>query len=118
MYIYKKVYLPINKELRCSLRKIKGVGLYKSNLIAIKIGFGFPFFINKLNKFFYNLIEEVLNTCTWLEIRLKRNVNTHIKELIAINCYRGFRHKSGLPVRGQRTRTNASTQKRKKRLFL
>jgi small subunit ribosomal protein S13 len=64
------------------------------------------------------LIEEVLNTCTWLEIRLKRNVNTHIKELIAINCYRGFRHKSGLPVRGQRTRTNASTQKRKKRLFL
>jgi len=62
--MYKKISLPSNRELRCSLQKIKGIGLHKSNLIAIKIGFGFPFSINKLNKFFYNLMEEVLNTCT------------------------------------------------------
>jgi small subunit ribosomal protein S13 len=60
------------------------------------------------------MLEQVLNSCTWLETRLRRLISSRIKELISMKCYKGSRHKDCLPVRGQRTRTNAGTQKRKK----
>jgi len=115
MFAYKKVYLPLKREVRCSLQAIKGIGWYKSIWISSKIGLSYPFFMNKLSKFHFKLLEQVLNTCTWLEVRLKRFIKSQINELISIKCYRGLRHFDCLPVRGQRTRTNAGTQKRKRR---
>lgn len=55
-----------------------------------------------------------LDHYTWLEVRIRRNIEQHIKNHFIINSYIGIRHKDRLPVRGQRTRTNARTKKRYK----
>ncbi len=113
-FIYKKFTFPFQKEARCSLQVIKGIGWYKSMWISTKIGLGYPFAFNKINKFRYLLLQQILDNCTWLEVRLKRFVQSRIKELMLMKAYKGIRHKDYLPVRGQRTRTNAGTQKRKR----
>jgi small subunit ribosomal protein S13 len=60
-------------------------------------------------------IRNVIQQNYKVEGSLKTEINMNIKRLIDINCYRGFRHKSGLPVRGQRTQTNARTRKGRRR---
>jgi len=112
--VYKKFRFPFQKEVRCSLQVIKGIGWHKSIWLSAKIGLGYPFFFKNLSKFQYLCLQQFLDTCTWLEARLKRFTQTRVKELIYMGAYRGFRHKDHLPVRGQRTRTNAGTQKRKR----
>jgi small subunit ribosomal protein S13 len=113
-WIYKKFSFPFQKEVRCSLQVIKGIGWYKAIWLSSKIGLGYPFSFNKINKFRYLLLQQLLDNCTWLAARLKRFVQSRINELISIRAYKGFRHKDYLPVNGQRTRTNAGTQKRKR----
>ena len=111
---YKKFNLPFNKEARCSLQVIKGIGWHKATWITTRVGIGYPYMFNKVNAYLYTLIQQFLNCCTWLEVRLNRFIKSRIKELILMKSYKGSRHKDCLPVRGQRTRTNAGTQKRKK----
>jgi len=111
MFLYKQVYLSINKEIRNSLTDIYGIGRYKAMVISTKIGFSFPFSINNLNYYYFKFLTCILDGFTWLEMRIKRVINTNVTNLIEINCYKGIRHRDRLPCRGQRTRTNASTMK-------
>jgi small subunit ribosomal protein S13 len=112
MYSFRNFDLPLNRELRSSLQAIKGVGFRKSNYIASKLGFGYPFFIGNLNFYNFFLISFLLKYLVLSEVRVRRALNFRIRELISLQTYRGLRHRDFLPVRGQRTRTNASVRKR------
>lgn len=105
------VSIPDNKQLWIALRYIYGVGptrameiLQKTNIDPYKKAKDLtPEEISKIQKF----IEDNYV----VEGELRRQINQNIRELIEIRCYRGIRHQKGLPVRGQRTRTNARTRK-------
>lgn len=114
MFIYKQYNLEINKEIRSSLQSIYGIGWYKSILICSKIGLSYPFILSNLNAYNRHLLSFVLDFYTWLEVRIRRVIYQNIKKYYEISSYVGIRHKDNLPVRGQRTRTNASTKKRHK----
>jgi small subunit ribosomal protein S13 len=114
MFLYKQVYLKERVEVRNSFKAIYGLGFFKSNLISIKLGLGYPYSIDNLNFYLYNLLVSILNEFTWLEVRIKHVIINNIKRLININCYKGTRHRDSLPCRGQRTRTNAKSCKRYK----
>jgi small subunit ribosomal protein S13 len=117
MFIYKQVTLNINREVRLSLQTIFGIGWYKSNIISVRMGLSFPFLFKNLNNYNLQLLSYILDYYTWLEIRIKHYIFQNIKKLFEINSYKGLRHKDSLPVRGQRTRTNASTKKKIKYIF-
>ncbi len=114
MYLYKQTYLKNNCELRNALRNILGVGWHKAVLCCIKAGFAYPYSINNLNFYHFNVISLILNGFTWLDIKIRRLEKYQIKILIDIKCYKGLRHLNNLPCRGQRTRTNARTRKKLK----
>jgi small subunit ribosomal protein S13 len=111
MFSFRNFDLPLNRELRSSLQAIKGVGLRKSNFIASRLGFGYPFFIGNLNFYNFLLISFLLKYLVLSEVRVRRALNFRIRELVNLQTYRGLRHRDFLPVRGQRTRTNASIRK-------
>jgi small subunit ribosomal protein S13 len=106
------VEIPAKKKLSYSLRYIYGVGPARADELIGAIGLD-P------NQLAADLTEEQLNKIIgyigekkWaLEGDLRREVTQNIRRLQAINCYRGIRHRRGLPVRGQRTSTNARTRK-------
>jgi len=117
VFIYKNSTLETEREIRVSLQQIYGIGWYKSIVACAKLGFSYPLNLNILN--FYNLqaLTTILDFITLLEVRIKRFIYLNIKKEFDISSYRGIRHKDGLPVRGQRTRTNAQTKKRYKLIF-
>lgn len=117
MFIYKQFTLNINREIRLSLQAILGIGWHKSNIIGSKLGLSFPFLFKNLNSYNMQLLSFILDFFTWLDARIKHYVFQNIKRLFEINAYKGLRHKDSLPVRGQRTRTNASTKKKIKFTF-
>jgi ribosomal protein S13 len=78
------------------------------------MGLAFPFLLKNLNFYNAQFLSFILDFFTWLEVRIKRYIYQNIKTQFEINSYKGIRHKDNLPVRGQRTRTNASTRKRYK----
>jgi len=80
------------------------------------MGFKFPYYIKNLNYYNLNFLLFLLKGLILSDTRIKRNIETNINHLISINCYKGARHKLNLPVRGQRTRTNAGTQRSKRLL--
>lgn len=110
MFLFRDKEFLINKELRCSLQGLWGVGWHKAALISNKLGFSYPFFINNLNFYYFSLLVFILKNYTISEVRSKRLINNNIKKLIELGTYRGLRHKLFLPVYGQRTRTNAGTR--------
>jgi len=108
------VVLDSNKHISIALRKIFGIGKVSSLYICKKVGIS-PFLkVNKLNTDTLSLIQKVVLEFE-VEGNLRRRVRINIKRLKDIKCYRGLRHKSSLPVRGQRTKTNAKTRKRNKK---
>lgn len=76
------------------------------------MGLGYPLKSKKLNVYYFSLLKYVLDILSWSEVRIKHIVYSNIKSYYDIKCYKGIRHSDSLPVRGQRTRTNASTKKR------
>ncbi len=114
MFLFRDVTLNINKEVRFALSQIHGIGLRKANVITSKMGLCYPFFFNNMNNFNYGLIVSLLRLLVLSDVRIKRFIDYRINALISINCVRGLRHKLCLPVHGQRTRTNASTQRIKR----
>jgi len=114
MFIYKQITFNYGKELRAGLLNIYGVGWHKSIFICARIGLFYPFYISNLNIYNWCLLSFILDFFTLLEIRVKRVIYQNIKKKYDIASYKGIRHKDSLPVRGQRTRTNASTRKRYK----
>lgn len=108
------VILPPNKHLRIALRSIYGIGSHRALEICKKIGLDPAVKVLTLNDDHASLILGAVNEYR-VEGDLRREVSMNIKRLGDIKCYRGLRHKRGLPVRGQRTRTNARTRKGRKR---
>jgi small subunit ribosomal protein S13 len=112
--LFRDTPLSVNKELRFMFISIYGVGLHKSNLALSKVGIAYPFFYQNLNSYLYFLIQYILKILVVNDARIRRKIFININKLIDIDAYRGIRHKFGLPVRGQRTRTNAATQRSKR----
>lgn len=107
--------IPDNKRLLISLTYIYGVGLSISKEIIQKLALNPDAKAHLLTQEEIAKLNATLQSEYIVEGDLRRTVQGNIKRLVTINCYRGQRHRSGLPVRGQRTRTNARTRKGKKR---
>jgi small subunit ribosomal protein S13 len=107
--------IPDNKRLVISLTYIYGVGRAMSKEIIGKLGLNPDAKARLLTQEEIAKLNATLQSEYTVEGDLRRTVQGNIKRLVSINCYRGQRHRSGLPVRGQRTRTNARTRKGKKR---
>ena len=105
------VDIPNNKRVEIALTYIYGIGRKSSNDILAKTGIDPDKRAKDLTEDeIAKLRDEIENSYT-VEGDLRRDVALNIKNMIEINCYRGIRHRKGLPVRGQRTKTNARTRK-------
>lgn len=109
------VDLPRDKRVEVGLTYIFGIGRPRSNEILEKAGINRNTRIKDLTEAEVASIRAIIDTYQ-VEGDLRRDVAMNIKRLREINCYRGVRHRRGLPVRGQRTKTNARTRKGPKRL--
>jgi small subunit ribosomal protein S13 len=107
--------IPDNKRLEVSLTYIFGVGRKVSNQIIEKLGLNKDMRARELNEDQIARLNAILTSEYVVEGDLRRLVQNNIKRLIGIHCYRGQRHRLGLPVRGQRTRTNSRTRKGKRK---
>ncbi|MCX6291372.1 MAG: 30S ribosomal protein S13 [Bacteroidetes bacterium] len=106
--------LPKHKRGEIGLTYIYGVGRAQSQRILTEAGIDFNKKVEEWNDDELNKIRSVINEMK-VEGALRSEVQLNIKRLVDINCYRGIRHRSGLPVRGQRTKTNCRTRKGKRK---
>lgn len=107
--------IPENKRLEISLTYIYGIGRKLSNDIIEMLGLDKNMRANRLTEDQIAQLNTLLQSKFVVEGDLRRQVQNNIKRLISIHSYRGLRHRLGLPVRGQRTRTNARTRKGKRK---
>lgn len=105
------VDIPDNKRLEISLTYLYGIGRRLSNEIISKLGLDPDIRAHKLTQDDIARINNLLQAEYTVEGDLRRQIQNNIKRLISIHSYRGLRHRTGLPVRGQRTRTNSRTRK-------
>jgi small subunit ribosomal protein S13 len=105
------VEMPKGKRIEIALTYIYGIGRSSSQKILQKAGVDFNKKVEELTDEELTKIREIIDREYKVEGDLRREVAANIKRLIDIGCYRGMRHVRGLPVRGQRTRTNARTRK-------
>lgn len=105
------VNLPANKRVEYSLPYIFGIGLAKSQDILTKLGINFDTRVKNLTDAEIAAIQKEITDNYRVEGELRKEITLNIKRLQEIGSYRGSRHKRGLPVRGQRTKTNARTRK-------
>ncbi|AFQ24066.1 30S ribosomal protein S13 [Candidatus Portiera aleyrodidarum] len=102
--------IPDNKQVWVSLTYIYGIGKYRANSICKRIGIDRNVKVRDLNSIQLDKVRKQI--CKFVvEGELRREVSVNIKRLMDLGCYRGLRHKRCLPVRGQRTKTNARTCK-------
>jgi len=107
------VNIPVKKRVIIALRYIYGIGPTNAVAIAKAVGIDESRRVSELTEDEIVKIREEIDRNYKVEGDLRREVAQNIKRLQDINCYRGLRHRKGLPVRGQRTRTNARTRKGK-----
>ena len=105
------VDIPRNKHIGVALRYIYGIGPTLSQRILAKAGVNAEVKTDDLTEEEVNRLREIVDREYKVEGELRREVNLNIKRLIEIGSYRGSRHRHNLPARGQRTRTNARTQR-------
>ena len=105
------VDIPGRKHIVISLQYIYGIGPHVAKNICDKAKISPQKRADDLSEGEIKKIREVLDTLYKVEGDLRREVNMHIKRLMDLGCYRGLRHRRGLPARGQRTHTNARTRK-------
>ncbi len=105
------VDLPREKRVEIGLTYIFGIGRSKSNEILTKTGVNPDTRVRDLTDDEVNKLRETIDKDFKVEGDLRREISLNIKRLIEIGCYRGRRHRQGLPLRGQRTKTNARTRK-------
>ena len=105
------VDLPRDKRVEIGLTYILGIGLSSSQQILAKTGVNPDTRVRDLTEDEVQKIREVIGSDYKVEGDLRRDTALNIKRLIEVNSYRGKRHRAGLPVRGQRTKTNARTSK-------
>ena len=107
------VNIPTNKRVKISLRYIFGIGPTKADAICTTLGIPEDRRVNQLSDDEVLRIRELVDREYRVEGDLRRETAMNIKRLMDLGCYRGLRHRRGLPVRGQRTHTNARTRKGK-----
>ena len=105
------VDIPSNKRISYAIRYIYGIGPTLASDLIDKAGIDPSIKADKLTDEEITKLAQLLQTHYNTEGDLRREVTQNIRRLISINCYRGLRHKRSLPVRGQRTSTNARTRK-------
>jgi small subunit ribosomal protein S13 len=105
------VNIPTNKRVVVALQYIHGIGEAKAREIVSKVGIEDARRVNQLTDQEVLQIRETIDRDYMVEGDLRRETAVNIKRLMDLACYRGLRHRKGLPVRGQRTRTNARTRK-------
>ena len=105
------VDLPRTKRIEIGLTYIFGIGRFRSNRILNEAGVGPDVRVKDLSEEDVRKISRVIEEQGNVEGDLRKDISMHVKRLMEIGCYRGARHRRGLPVRGQRTRTNARTRK-------
>lgn len=112
------VDLPKDKRVEIALTYIYGIGRPSANKILEKANVNKDTRVNKLSEAEVVRIRDILEQEYKVEGDLRREVATNIKRLMDIGCYRGLRHRRSLPVRGQRTHTNARTRKGPRRAIV
>lgn len=105
------VDLPKNKRIEIGLTYIYGIGRKSADVILASTGVNPDIRVKDLTEDDVAKLREYIDHNIMVEGDLRRNVALNIKRLVEIGCYRGVRHRKGLPVRGQRTKTNARTRK-------
>ncbi len=105
------VNIPTNKRVVIALQYIHGIGQAKAREIVDRVGIADARRVNQLTDQEVIQIREVIDRDYQVEGDLRRETSVNIKRLMDLACYRGLRHRKGLPVRGQRTHTNARTRK-------
>ncbi len=103
--------LPKNKRVEIALTYIFGIGNTTAKKILAETGVDPDIRVKDLTDEDENKLREYIDKNINVEGDLRREIALNIKRLVEINCYRGIRHRKGLPVRGQRTKTNARTRK-------
>jgi small subunit ribosomal protein S13 len=109
------VNVPLNKRVEIGLTYIYGVGRSTSNDLLEKAGVDPNTFVRDLTEDEISKLRDLVDSDLTVEGDLRRERSQNIKRLMEIGCYRGLRHRRGLPVRGQNTKTNARTRKGPKR---
>jgi small subunit ribosomal protein S13 len=109
------VNIPLNKRVEIGLTYIYGVGRSTSNELLEKTGISPDTYVRDLTEDEISKLRDAVEDLT-VEGDLRRERSQNIKRLMEIGCYRGLRHRRGLPVRGQKTKTNARTRKGPKRM--
>jgi small subunit ribosomal protein S13 len=105
------VNIPTNKRVEIALRYIYGIGPVNAKVICNEVKIPVSKRVNELSDAEVLAIREIIDRDYMVEGDLRREVSINIKRLTDLGCYRGLRHRKGLPVRGQRTHTNARTRK-------
>jgi small subunit ribosomal protein S13 len=103
--------LPKNKRIEIALTYIYGIGRPSSQQILTSAGVDFNTRTENLTEAEVAKIREIIDRTQKVEGDLRREISMNIKRLMDLGCYRGLRHRKGLPVNGQRTKTNARTRK-------
>ena len=105
------VDIPNNKRVEIALTYIYGIGRKSANDILAQTGINPDTRAKDLTEEEIAKLRDVIESSYTVEGDLRREVALNIKRMVEVNCYRGIRHRKGLPVRGQRTKTNARTRK-------
>jgi small subunit ribosomal protein S13 len=109
------VNIPLNKRVEVGLTYIYGVGRSTSNQLLAELGISPDQYVRELTDDEVAKLRDAIDELT-VEGDLRRERSQNVKRLMEIGCYRGLRHRRGLPVRGQKTKTNARTRKGPKRM--
>jgi small subunit ribosomal protein S13 len=109
--------IPKEKRVEIGLTYIYGIGLPTAQKILKETGVNSDTRVKDLTEEEVNLLRDYINKNVKVEGDLRREIALNIKRLIEIGCYRGIRHRRGLPVRGQKTKTNARTRKGPKKMI-
>jgi small subunit ribosomal protein S13 len=110
------VNLPLNKRAEIGLTYIYGIGRSTSNKVLAEVGIDTDTYVRDLTEDEVSKLRDTIDRSLTVEGDLRRERSQDIKRLQEIGCYRGLRHRRGLPVRGQKTKTNARTRKGPKRM--
>ena len=110
------INLPLNKRSEIGLTYIYGIGRAQSNKLLEQTGVSPDTYVRDLTEDEVAKLRDAIDRSVMVEGDLRRERSQDIKRLQEIGCYRGLRHRRGLPVRGQKTKTNARTRKGPKRM--
>ena len=110
------INIPLNKRVEIGLTYIYGIGRSQSNRLLAELGISPDTYVRDLTEDEVAKLRDQIDRDLMVEGDLRRERSQNVKRLMEIGCYRGLRHRRGLPVRGQKTKTNARTRKGPKRM--